>query len=379
MPPAVILAAGESSRFWPLSTHGHKSLHRLAGRAVIEHTVASLVGAGVSEIIIVQSPIARAAHFPHRTVADHLGDGSRYGATIRYLDQAEADGPGPALRLAIDQVEGEFFVVNPESINAGDIVKELWQAKGDAVAVVAGQAKEETWLFGVCELDGDRLVGIVEKPEQGKEPSQICRMAVELVGPTFAEALRRQPAHELSNIFALQALAEQHYVKVVTTKRPFFPLKYPWHLFALARFIRAGADNWVAETADVSEDAFLGPGTVVEADAVIGTGVSLANCLIGAGCRIDSSLADSILGAAVHVGPDVTVAETTLTAGHIYVDVKGDSINSQLRRLGTVIGQGCVLAPGTRIRPGVLLGAECRLETGRPISANLIDRTILVD
>jgi choline kinase len=50
---AVILAAGESSRFWPLN-YQHKSLIKIMGRPLIWYTIEGLKMAKVKEIIIIQ-------------------------------------------------------------------------------------------------------------------------------------------------------------------------------------------------------------------------------------------------------------------------------------------------------------------------------------
>jgi NDP-sugar pyrophosphorylase family protein len=378
LPPAVILAAGESSRFWPLSTHGHKSLHRLAGVAIIERTVRSLAEAGVIDITVVQSPIARAAHFPHRTIEDQLGDGRRYGVTLRYLNQAEAAGPGPALRLAIDHRSGNFFALYPECLNAGPIVTELWQHRRGAAAVVAAREQAETWLFGTFALKGDdQLVSIVEKPPAGEEPSKLCNVGVYLLGDDYATELRAQPAHELSNLRALEALAQRRLVRVVKTAQPFFPLKYPWHLFAMADFVREQGDSPRGDRASVADSATVDAASIIESDCRIGAGVSITRCLIGAGSRIESSLADTIVGADVQVAPGVVIQNTPIQAGHVAVDVKGHVINTGLTELGTVIGQGSRVARGAALAAGVLVGAEARVGAGARVVGNVPDRLVV--
>lgn len=370
LPPAVILAAGESSRFWPLSTHGHKSLHRLAGKAIIEYTVESLAQAGIDRIIVVQSPIARAAHFPHRTIADQLGDGSSFGATIQYIDQPEAVGQGDAVLRAARLLDGEFLVVQPENINAGEIVTELLKQPGDAIAV---HEREDTWLFGVAAVDGDRLAGFVEKPEAGKEPSRYCNMGVWKLTPDYVETLKDVPADPLSNITALLARASRGEVGYVVTKHPFFPLKYPWHLFAMAQYLTKGKP-YLGENVEVADSASVGRGCVVEADAIIGPNVTLKECLIGAGSRIDSWLAQTIVGADVLVEPDTVIEHTALEGGRISVDVKGHQVVAELSKLGAAIGQGSVLKSGARVAPGVLIGAEATVTAGRPVTTNVPDR-----
>lgn len=376
MPPAVILAAGESSRFWPLSTHGDKSLHRLCGKAIIEHTVCSLVSAGVTEIIIAQSPASRVTQFPHRTIEDQLGDGTAYGANISYVEQPLPNGPGPTIQLVLDLVKDQFFITNAENINAGDIVSKLWEAKGDAVAAVAAQQKEETWMFGVCALKGDLLSGIVEKPAPGKEPSSLCNMGVYLVGPEYAAIQKAEPEHEHSNIFALAKLCKELPVRVVETTAPFFPLKYPWHLFAMADFLKPDKNApYIGENVEIAPGAQIDAGSVIENDAVIGDVAVVQNSLIGAGSQVDAPVRDSIFGAAVVIEHGALIREKPLQGGHVHVDVKGHVINTNMERLGVVVGQGSVVETGAEVLSGVLVGAESRVSAAAPVAKNIPDQS----
>ena len=104
---AMILAAGRGERMRPLTDHTPKPLLPVAGKAIIEHTISQLVAAGFYDIII------NHAHLGQQ-IAEHLGDGSRYGAGIRYSPEGEqgletAGGIINALPLLGDDV---FLVVN---------------------------------------------------------------------------------------------------------------------------------------------------------------------------------------------------------------------------------------------------------------------------
>jgi N-acetyl-alpha-D-muramate 1-phosphate uridylyltransferase len=82
---ALIFAAGRGERMRPLSDQTPKPLLMAGGRMLIEWQIASLVAAGIRELVI---NTAHHAALIERT----LGDGARYGALIRYSregDQAE--------------------------------------------------------------------------------------------------------------------------------------------------------------------------------------------------------------------------------------------------------------------------------------------------
>jgi MurNAc alpha-1-phosphate uridylyltransferase len=104
---AMILAAGRGERMRPLTDHTPKPLLKVAGKALIEHTLGQLVEVGFTEIVI------NHAHLGGQIEAA-LGDGKRYGARIRYSSEGEqaletAGGIANALPLLGSE---PFLVVN---------------------------------------------------------------------------------------------------------------------------------------------------------------------------------------------------------------------------------------------------------------------------
>lgn len=369
MPTAVILAAGESSRFWPLSTHGHKSLHRLCGKAIIEHTIESLVSAGVADFIVVQSPKSHAAH---RSIEDQLGDGSAYGATIRYVVQPKPIGQGDALLRCADLLEGDFLVVQPENINAGDLIPELVKSSGNLITL---QEKEETWLFGVCAVDGERVTAIVEKPRPGTEPSKLCNMWVAKLTSEYLEALRAIPVDPISSVTALGKLADAGSLGFVVSDRPFFPLKYPWHLFAMADHLKPAGKPYLGRNVTIADSAVVSDDSVLENDVEIGPDIVVTRSLVGAGSKVGSSITDSVLGAAVIIEPGATIRHRPIAGGHVTVDVKGDQIDTNLAELGIAAGHGSTIESGSDVAAGVLLGAESVVKKSVNVDKNIPDRT----
>src|SRR3989344_5783922 len=99
-PQAIILAAGESSRFWPLNQK-HKSLIKIIGRFLISYTIEGLKKFGIKDIIIIQGP--------QKDIEKGLGDKS-----IKYIVQPKAKGMGDALWQAKKFIKGPFVVLNEE-------------------------------------------------------------------------------------------------------------------------------------------------------------------------------------------------------------------------------------------------------------------------
>lgn len=110
---AMILAAGRGERMRPLTDTCPKPLLQVRGRPLIVWQIASLVRAGITEIVINHAHLGS-------MIEDALGDGARFGAQIRYSPEATAletaGGIAQALPLLGEQpflvLSGDIFSPN---------------------------------------------------------------------------------------------------------------------------------------------------------------------------------------------------------------------------------------------------------------------------
>lgn len=109
---AMILAAGRGKRLAPLTDTIPKPLIAVAGKALIDYHIESLVRAGISEIII------NTGYLGHR-IRESVGDGKRFGCDIVYSVEPHeapletAGGIKQALRL-LGGSGDPFLVVNAD-------------------------------------------------------------------------------------------------------------------------------------------------------------------------------------------------------------------------------------------------------------------------
>jgi N-acetyl-alpha-D-muramate 1-phosphate uridylyltransferase len=104
---AMILAAGRGERLRPLTDHTPKPLLRVRGKPLIEHHVERLAHAGIERIVINLAWLGS-------MIRNYLGDGSRYGVTIRYSDEQPRplETAGGVFRALPYLGPGAFLVVN---------------------------------------------------------------------------------------------------------------------------------------------------------------------------------------------------------------------------------------------------------------------------
>ncbi|MGF6396048.1 N-acetylmuramate alpha-1-phosphate uridylyltransferase MurU [Pseudomonas plecoglossicida] len=103
---AMILAAGKGERMRPLTLHTPKPLVPVAGKPLIEYHLGALAAAGITEVVINHAWLGQ-------QIEDHLGDGSRFGLSIRYSPEGEPLETGGGIFKALPLLgEGPFLLVN---------------------------------------------------------------------------------------------------------------------------------------------------------------------------------------------------------------------------------------------------------------------------
>lgn len=148
----VILAAGKNEEI-------SSPLLRVNNRPIIAYTIELLRQAGITNIIMVVS-----ASQPD--VQHYLGDGSQWKVNITYVIDKEGKGTAPSLHLAREYVNDTFLLMYGDilaDIDLQELVR-FHKEQDNIHATLAVTACTNPSLYGVTELQGSRVFGIIEKP-----------------------------------------------------------------------------------------------------------------------------------------------------------------------------------------------------------------------
>jgi glucose-1-phosphate thymidylyltransferase len=201
----LILSGGKGTRLRPLTYTSAKQLVPVANKPVLFYGIEAIANAGIRDIGIVVGDT-------QAEIRAAVGDGSRWGVRVHYIEQDAPRGLAHAVKISRDFIGNEPFVVylGDNLLNKGitHFVREFEEQKPAAQILLTRVPDPQQ--FGVAELRDGRVVRLVEKP---KEPiGDLALVGVYMFGPEVFESVNRiKPSfrNELEITDAIQDLIDR--------------------------------------------------------------------------------------------------------------------------------------------------------------------------
>ncbi len=375
---AVILAAGKALRFQPLSITTPKPLLKVANKELILYALDALIGL-VDEIIIIVG-------YKRDMIIARLGDNYR-GIPIRYITQESLNGTGGAVLLA-DGLVDDFLVMPADDIYSEQDIRNIAMNK-NSILVAHSEHPE---FYGCVEISGKYVKRIVEKPKEPK--TDLINAGLYHFTREIFDYIKKVDLSIRNEIEITDAISLMENVKHIKVKDYWLPNSYVWDLLKtnteILRRMESRIEGSVEEGAVVKGKLILGKGSLIragaylEGDIIIGENTVIGpNCFIrgstaiGNNCRVGNAVeiknsilmdgskvghlsyvGDSILGRNVNFGAGTITANLRHDNKNIKTMIKGELVDTGLRKFGTIVGDKVHTGIHTSIYPGRKLYPE---------------------
>lgn len=402
----LVLGGGIGRRFWPFSTD--KLLFPFAGRSFIDRTITQLIPSVAKKIVIVTNE-------QNHDIFARLSFSKPHTLVL----QQSPEGMGHAIHIAASEISGHsLLILNGDDLFDATLPNQIIQAahESHAFGVIPGWKTSSYFPGGYIELNGKKIVSIKEKPGEGNEPSPYI---------TFSGHYIEDADVLLSTLSSISSDHDDHYEQALGTLMKekdfymheytgnFLSLKYPWHVLPimdeLLRTIHShegeglivkqhvviegpvyfGKNVKVMEFTKIVGPVYIGDNTIIGNNNVIRHSMIGNNCVTGFSTDITRSyignncwfhtnyIGDSVLEENVSMGSGAVLANFKLDEGMIQSTIKGEKINTQRNKIGSLIGKHVRIGVNASIMPGVKIGKNSFIGAGLIVKDDIPDESFV--
>jgi glucose-1-phosphate thymidylyltransferase len=315
---ALVLSGGAGTRLRPITHTRAKQLVPVANKPVLFYGLEAIAAAGVKQVgIVVGDTVAE--------IKGAVGDGSKWGLEVTYLQQEAPLGLAHAVLIARQFLGDEEFVMylgdNLLQQDLGDFVGRFVAQRARATAPRLGERPvlpsaqillahvEDPQRFGVAELDATgRVLRLVEKP--AVPPSDLALVGVYLFDSRIHEAvasIKPSGRGELEITDAIQWLIDAGDVVLSEILAGWWiDTGKLTPLLEANRLLLEGIERRVE--GEVDAESQLDGRVIVEAGARLVRSHVRGPAIVGAG----SEVVDSFIGPFTAIGPGCVVRHSEI-------------------------------------------------------------------
>lgn len=358
----VIMAAGKGTR---MKSRLPKVLHRLAGRALLQHVVDTASGLNARRVVVITG---------HGAAEVEAGVARPAGGELQFVRQEPQLGTGHAVQQAVPALPDDGIVVvlsGDVPLTQADTLRELIAAcAGDKLALLTIEFADPTGYGRIVRDAGGIVQAIVEQKD--------------------ASAAQRQIREIYSGIMAVPAARLKPWLAQLDNKNA----QGEYYLTDVVKFaVAAGVPVVAHKISDPLQVAGVNsPVQLAElerahqqrvAQALMEQGVRLADparfdlrgelqCAQDVEIDLNCIFAGRVeLGEGVKVGAHCVISNARIAAGaviHPYTHIEGGA--SEKDRIE--VGAGALIGPYARLRPGAKLGQEVHIGNFVEIKASTL-------
>ena len=329
---AVILAAGKSTRTYPLTLTRPKPLLKVANKTILGYNLEALKDIADEIIIVVGYKQNMIEEFIHKNYPK---------LNIKFIEQSKQLGTGHAVSILKDSIKNKFILLLGDNIYSKVDIKNIIKYQYSILV-----KRTKNWQnFGVIKEKNDLVTDIIEKPKYFISDLISCGLfSLDKKIFTLFKKSKKSKRGEYELTDALKTLSQKEKMHCVKSKLN-FQISFPWDLLKADKQIRNN-NNSIDKNSKINgnvKNSSIGKSCLINGE--IKNSIIMDNVTIDK----DSIVEDSIIGENVHFNGKI------IAKNNIYSIVKDKKINVAdflkeiVRNFGNLGAGGHAAAAGTHI------------------------------
>lgn len=405
----LILAGGDSSRFWPFE---EKNLFTFLNKQLILYQVEELTKYCEKITIVVNKKNA--------ALIKRLIESINILGKYQIIIQKDIEGQAGAVLSVKNFIKGEVLIINANDVFDTSVLNKITKfplAKNKIV--LFGKKINEYFPGGYFKFNSQGWIEeIVEKPEKGNQPSDIVKLMIDyfsdidlLIKAIENVNSERDDHYEIGLNRLLSTFKDKQYLPY---EGYWQTIKYPWHILSMMKlFLSKIKKSQIDQSAVISQYAIINGFVIIEENVRIGDFVKISgpayigknsvisdysliresqigeDCLIGSYSEVARSyigngvflhrnyLGDSVLGDKVMMGAQAATANLRFDGETVKSYLDEDKIDTNMSKLGMMIGNESKIGVNTIVFPGVKIGKKTWVAPREIVRYDLEDKTYL--
>jgi NDP-sugar pyrophosphorylase family protein len=280
---AIILSAGYGTRLWPLTEDRTKPAIPILGKPLVGYVAEYIASYGFDDIVV-------NLHHRPESVRAALGDGSKFGVKLHYVEEPVILGTSGALDNTREFFQDEaFLAINGKIITDIDLRAALeTHRKTNALATLVLLENRRRERFSVVQIDRGRITGFGGMPDANSSaPAPLMFTGIQILEPRILDYIPRGVfSHSTSDVYP-QAIANGETIaahvahgtwRELSTLRRYLDISVEMLRERGERYA-AGKDSAIASTATVTD-------SILWDNVTLSDNARVQHCVVGDGVRL---------------------------------------------------------------------------------------------
>lgn len=251
----IILAGGTGTRLYPITKVISKQLTPLYDKPMIYYPLATLIESGIKEILIITTPEDK------ERFQELLGNGTDYGITIEYKEQAKPEGLAQAFIIGEDFIGNDSVVLTlGDNVFSGiNLINKIKKTKKNG-STIFGVEVDNPERFGVIELINNKVHSIEEKPKNPKSNIAITGLYIfDNKVIDIAKKVKPSKRNELEITDVINEYLKENKlnVELLNKNDKWFDTGTPESLFEATQYVRNYQIKNNKQIGNIEEKAYL--------------------------------------------------------------------------------------------------------------------------